>query len=264
MDLGADGEYLDALELLPKGINVGSMVGHCAVRYHAMGDRALGEATAGEADLTAMSALVDEAISAGALGFSTSRTLRHRVPDGRFVPGTWARTEELLALAEVPGSHGRGVIEVSPRFDGEGPAEPRVEAELAWMRVAVVFSLASGSPRSVTRARASGSWPTVRRRAAGMDSFFVVDGLPEVRYGNDPASSLAAVAQRRGVTPARTSLRSSTRVSPPTCSRAGSASAGCWIQRGTGYDATVVNGRAAFADGAHTGVHAGTVLRSRS
>jgi N-acyl-D-amino-acid deacylase len=131
------GEYLDALDRLPKAINAGGMVGHCAVRYHAMGDRSLTTepgAAPSEAELAAMCALVDEAIGAGALGFSSSRTLRHRVPDGRFVPGTWAETEELVALAAVLRARGRGVVECAPRFDGDGPAEPRVESELAWMR----------------------------------------------------------------------------------------------------------------------------------
>ena len=130
------GEYLDALEVMPKGINVGGMVGHCAVRYHAMGDRSLslepGDPPTPD-DLAAMCALVDEAVAAGALGVSTSRTLRHRVPDGRYVPGTWAGPEELFAFADVLAARGRGVFEVSPRFDGDGPSEPRVESELAWM-----------------------------------------------------------------------------------------------------------------------------------
>ncbi len=130
------GEYLDALDLMPKGINVGGMVGHCALRYYAMGERSLslepGEAPT-ETDLALMCSLVDDAIAAGALGVSTSRTLRHRVPDGRFVPGTWAEADELLAFASVLSKHGRGVFEVSPRFDGDGPSEPRVESELAWM-----------------------------------------------------------------------------------------------------------------------------------
>ena len=142
------GEYLDALEAMPKGINVGGMVGHCAVRYHAMGERSLSlepGAPPSAADLAAMCALVDEAIAAGALGVSTSRTLRHRVPDGRYVPGTWAEPDELLAFAEVLAARGRGVFEVSPRFDGDGPAEPRVESELAWMS-----AIAARTGRSVT------------------------------------------------------------------------------------------------------------------
>jgi N-acyl-D-aspartate/D-glutamate deacylase len=128
------GGYLDSLARRPLGLNVGGLVGHCAVRWWAMGERSLAEgAEPSGAELAVMQSLVDEAMAAGALGFSTSRTLRHKVPDGRCVPGTWASGDELLALAEVLGRRGRGVFEVSPRFDGEGPALPRVESELAWM-----------------------------------------------------------------------------------------------------------------------------------
>ena len=124
--------YLDWLDRTPKGVHVGGMVGHSAVRYYVMGERALDEGVAPTADeLDAMTALVAEAATAGALGFSTSRTLRHRVPDGRFVPGTWAGPDELLALARAAGPG--AVVECAPRFDGDGPAEPRVDAELAWM-----------------------------------------------------------------------------------------------------------------------------------
>ena len=63
---------------------------------HAMGERSLSEEPATADDIAAMCELVDEAIGAGALGFSTSRTLLHRVPDGRPVPGTWATAEELI------------------------------------------------------------------------------------------------------------------------------------------------------------------------
>ncbi|MEI8001406.1 MAG: amidohydrolase family protein [Actinomycetes bacterium] len=125
------GGYLDWLERIPKGMHVGAMVGHAAVRYAALGEAALDpDATVSPDDLAVMVDLVAEAAGAGALGFSTSRTLRHRVPDGRFVPGTWAGTDELTALARAV--TGR-VLEVAPRFDGDGPAEPRVDEELAWM-----------------------------------------------------------------------------------------------------------------------------------
>jgi N-acyl-D-aspartate/D-glutamate deacylase len=128
------GDYLAWLDRTALGVNVGGMVGHTALRYYAMGERSLDEATTPSADeLESMARLLDEALERGALGWSTSRTLRHRVPDGRHVPGTWAQPDELLAFADVLAKHGRGVIEVSPRFDGDGPAEPRVDAELAWM-----------------------------------------------------------------------------------------------------------------------------------
>jgi N-acyl-D-aspartate/D-glutamate deacylase len=138
------GEFLGWLERTPKGVNVGGLVGHSAVRYYAMGERSLDpEAAPSSGELARIAALVDEALAAGALGFSSSRTLRHKVPDGRYVPGTFAQREELLAVAEALRRHGRGVFEVAPRFDGEGPSEPRVESELAWMRE---VSLHSGRP----------------------------------------------------------------------------------------------------------------------
>ncbi len=122
-DWSSYGEYLDAVEGWPKGLNVGGMVGHCAVRVHAMGERSLSEEPATEDDIERMCALVDEAIGAGALGFSTSRTLLHRVPDGRPVPGTWAADEELLAIAAVMGRHRRGVFEAAPRLGERDSAD---------------------------------------------------------------------------------------------------------------------------------------------
>jgi N-acyl-D-amino-acid deacylase len=138
------GEYLDWLDRAPKGVNAGGMVGHCALRYYAMGDRSLDEAAIPTSDeLAHMTSLADEALRAGALGFSSSRTLRHRVPDGRFVPGTYANADELFAFADVLAGHDRGVIEVAPRFDGDGPTLPRVESEMAWIAEA---STRSGRP----------------------------------------------------------------------------------------------------------------------
>jgi N-acyl-D-aspartate/D-glutamate deacylase len=138
------GEYLEAVGRWPKGINVGGMVGHCAVRVHAMGERSLSEEPATPEDIDAMCALVDEAIGAGALGFSTSRTLLHRVPDGRPVPGTWATTDELTAIAEVMGRHGRGVFEAAARL-GEGASDPyaAIRSEVDML---ADISVASGRP----------------------------------------------------------------------------------------------------------------------
>ncbi len=133
------GEYLAELDRLPKGLNVGGMVGHCAIRHHVMGERGLsfGPATDDEVptdhDVAAMCAAVDEAMTAGALGFATSRTLLHRVPDGRPVPGTWAEPRELFAIGDVLGKHGRGVFEVAPRFEDRGPDDENLIAEIHWM-----------------------------------------------------------------------------------------------------------------------------------
>jgi N-acyl-D-aspartate/D-glutamate deacylase len=127
------GEYLRALDGLPKGVNVGGMVGHCALRHYAMGDRSLDEAPATDDDIAVMCELLDEAIAGGALGFSTSRTLLHRVPDGRPVPGTWADERELFAFAGVLGRHGKGVYEVAPRFERPGDDYEGTRAEVHWM-----------------------------------------------------------------------------------------------------------------------------------
>ncbi|MFL6244125.1 MAG: amidohydrolase family protein, partial [Acidimicrobiia bacterium] len=128
------GEYLGELDRLPKGVNVGGMVGHCAVRHWAMGERGLDETPASSDDIAAMTALVDEAIGAGALGFSTSRTMLHRVPDGRAVPGTYATPEELLAIGDVLGRHRRGTFEVAPKLgENDGADYEGSRAEVAWM-----------------------------------------------------------------------------------------------------------------------------------
>lgn len=129
------GDYLGWIDRIPKGVNVGGLVGHCAVRLAAMGDRAMDETPSSADDVAAMCDLVDEAMAAGALGFSTSRTLLHVVPDGRPVPGTFADETELLALGDVLGRHGKGVFEAAARL-GERDREegyPRTRAEMAWM-----------------------------------------------------------------------------------------------------------------------------------
>ncbi len=138
------GDYLDSLDRAAKGINVGGLVGHCALRYWAMGDKSIDPDQAPTGDeLAEMRRLLDEGIAAGALGFSTSRTLRHKVPDGRNVPGTFASADELTILAEVMQARGRGVLGLAPRFDGDGPSEPRARSEISWMRA---LSIRTGRP----------------------------------------------------------------------------------------------------------------------
>lgn len=138
------GQYLDAVTAWPKGVNVGGMVGHCAVRYHTMGERSLDADPASDDDIEAMCALVDEAIAAGALGFSTSRTMLHRVPDGRAVPGTYADARELFAIANVLRDRAAGVFEAAPALgerDGNGARRTRAEVELL-----AEIALATGRP----------------------------------------------------------------------------------------------------------------------
>jgi N-acyl-D-aspartate/D-glutamate deacylase len=141
------GDYLQALARRPLGLNVGGMIGHCALRYYVMGERGIdGDPDAD--DIAQMARLVGEAVDAGALGFSTSRSFMHTVPDGRPVPGTFAKPEELAAIADALASRGKGTIEVVPRIgERDGPERQNSHAELAWMEE---VSRATGRPLTFT------------------------------------------------------------------------------------------------------------------
>ena len=128
------GGYLDSIDAMAKGINAGGYVGDVAVRFYVAGDAACDpDFEASPDQLAEMARLVEEAIEAGALGYSISRSLFHRVPDGRNVPGTWAPSSEFFAVAESLGRLGKGVIESAPRYNEVDGSTPRVEEELAWM-----------------------------------------------------------------------------------------------------------------------------------
>lgn len=139
---GSFGDYLDTLDSLPMGINVASLVGHTAVRYHAMGERSMEEGATPTADeLEVMCGSVSQAMEDGAFGFSTSRSLLHSTSDGRHVPGTFAELDELMAFGNVLKRAGRGVYGwVSPVEDGD-PAPHRRDVE--WMRQ---ISMETGCP----------------------------------------------------------------------------------------------------------------------
>jgi len=135
------GEYLKALDAMPKGVNVGGLVGHCAVRYWAMGPESLENKPASPEAIARMHDIVAEAISGGALGFSTSRTILHRTPEGQPVPGTFANFDEIMGIARVLGELRRGVVEAAPGIDSGKPKD--IEREVQWM---TEVSLATGRP----------------------------------------------------------------------------------------------------------------------
>ena len=97
------GGYLDAIEELRPSLNVAGLVGHCAVRYYVMGERAV-EEQATEDELKQMAKVVGESIDAGAVGFSTNRYEPHKLPDGRCIPGTFADPHELEVIGQEIGS----------------------------------------------------------------------------------------------------------------------------------------------------------------
>jgi N-acyl-D-aspartate/D-glutamate deacylase len=108
-------------------------VPHGAVRAYVMGERGAKNEPASPQDIAAMAALVKEGIAAGALGFSTSRTIAHRAITGEPVPGTFAAEDELFGIGRAMGSLGRGIFEVAGAgAAGEDVAAPK--AELDWMR----------------------------------------------------------------------------------------------------------------------------------
>jgi N-acyl-D-amino-acid deacylase len=102
-------EYLDKLDQ-HLGINVGTLIGHSAVRYYVMGDDCQGRAPTAE-ELSAMQQVVREAMEAGALGLSISRNRGHYDPQGVHIPAVWATEDELFALGDVLGDLGTGVIQ---------------------------------------------------------------------------------------------------------------------------------------------------------
>ena len=94
------GGYLDAIERLNPAINIAGLVGHSAVRYYVMGDRAVeGQPTPEERKQ--MADLVAQSIDDGAIGFSTNRFVPHKGPDGKSIPGTFAEPEELHEIGRV-------------------------------------------------------------------------------------------------------------------------------------------------------------------
>ena len=112
------GDYLDYLEESKPAVNVVGLVGHCAIRYYVMGDRAVDELATDE-EIEQMAELVDKAVKAGAIGFSTSRVEGHRIPDGRPVPGTFSSEEELCRFAEIVRDNGGGLMQTVLGIEGD-------------------------------------------------------------------------------------------------------------------------------------------------
>ena len=118
-------EYLDAVEKRSLAVDYGTQIAHGAVRGYAMGERGARNEEATPDDIAAMARIVQEAVEAGALGFSTSRTEAHRAIDGEPVPGTYAAEAELFGLGRAMAAGGRAVFEVSPQGTaGEAPRRP--------------------------------------------------------------------------------------------------------------------------------------------
>ncbi len=99
------GGYLDAIERMKPAVNIAGLVGHSAVRFYVMGERAV-EAAATDDEKQQMAAIVAQSIDDGAVGFSSNRFPGHVLPDGRSIPGTFADHDEVLRIARVVGARG--------------------------------------------------------------------------------------------------------------------------------------------------------------
>jgi len=117
-------QFLDTVEALPKGINYAGYIGHSALRTYVMGERAFTDA-ATEDDTRRMCALVKEAVGAGAIGFSTSRTFNHITADDRPVASRLAEWNEIRAIVNAMGETGKGVFEMAGEAPGRDPERIR-------------------------------------------------------------------------------------------------------------------------------------------
>jgi N-acyl-D-aspartate/D-glutamate deacylase len=161
-------QYLDALESLPHALDVATQVPHTALRGYVMGDRGADhEEVPSPDEIERMGALVRDAIDAGALGFTTSRTVNHRSTDGRLTPSLTAGAEELLGIARALGSTGRGVFEAVGDFVD-------VESEFALLRA---MAEVSGRPISISTSQTDARPEQWRRLLELMDEANR-DGVP--------------------------------------------------------------------------------------
>ncbi len=133
-------QYLDSVQRMRPALNIVGMVGHCAVRYHVMGERSLSDEIATPAEMDQMRAIAEESVAGGAVGFSTSRILLHVVPDGRYVPGTLAPIDEYLAIADGMNAAGGGLFQAVNDFATKAGHEIELLREMARSCGDVLFS----------------------------------------------------------------------------------------------------------------------------
>jgi len=182
-------QYLDAVDRQPKGINYAANLGHSALRTFVMGERAF-EEEAGPDDLKAMAAELEDALRAGAYGFTTSRTEHHRTSDDRPVASRLASWTEVAELVGVLGALGVGVFQLVQ--DPPPPDDPERDTRLVDLavRTGVPVAIGGGSDRAlglIDAAAAAGArmFGLTHCRGIGTMSSFRTqlpfDGLPEWR-----------------------------------------------------------------------------------
>ncbi|WP_164156026.1 N-acyl-D-amino-acid deacylase family protein [Sandarakinorhabdus rubra] len=161
------GEYLASLEPRAFDADIGLMLPHAALRVFVMGERGANREPATAEDIAQMAAIAEAAMHAGAIGFSTSRTLNHRTSDGQPTPTLTAAEDELMGIALALGRAGKGVLQFVSDF-----ADP--DAEFGLMRR---LCEASGRPLSFSLAQSPVA-PRGWRRLLDLLEQATADGLP--------------------------------------------------------------------------------------
>lgn len=152
-------EYLDTLARMERVLDVAAQVPHCAIRAYVLGERAHDLEVSAQ-EIAEMARLTREALRAGAIGFSTSRTILHRSKHG-LVPGTHSTPEELVGIGRALGDVGHGVFEMVADLQGQEP-------DLAWMKQ---YCAATGRPITFALAQ------TPMQPTAWRDTLARVDAL---------------------------------------------------------------------------------------
>jgi len=160
-------QFLDALDARPHDIDFAAQLPHGALRVYVMGERGANREPATDAEIDAMGRLAAEAMEAGALGFSTSRTLNHRTSDGQPTPTLTAEEAELLGVALSLKRSGKGVLQLVTDFK-------RPEEEFGMLRRLVERS---GRPLSVSLAQSQGAPDAWRQLLAWVEEA-AESGLP--------------------------------------------------------------------------------------
>lgn len=184
-------QYLDALAARPRDIDVACLLPHSPLRVWIMGDRAIAREAATEDDLTRMREVAREALTAGAIGFATSRLNMHRTKAGDLIPTYGADTHELIAVAGAMAEAGTGVFQAvldAPFESWEDELGRLIEVTESCGRPATfTFALANGGPRNwdaplrmVDEARSRGLdiWPQILPRPVGMISGWALSTHP--------------------------------------------------------------------------------------
>ena len=140
-------EYLDVLDRSPKAIDIGAQVPHAPLRFYVMGERGADHNTLPtDHEIDEMGRLLEEALRAGALGFTTSRTTKHLSKDGKNTPSLSAKDPELRGLALAMKRANRGIIEVNSDF-GDGEFEiMRMASEVSGRPLSILLLQVNNSP----------------------------------------------------------------------------------------------------------------------